>query len=58
MLPTIKVLIVDDSAFMRHIVSKLLSRDPAIEVVGNAPNGEIALKRIMELSPDVVTLDV
>ncbi|MBP3039483.1 chemotaxis response regulator protein-glutamate methylesterase [Bacillaceae bacterium Marseille-Q3522] len=54
----IKVLIVDDSAFMRKLISDFLSENPAIQVVGTARNGEIARKKIKELQPDVVTLDV
>ncbi|MGM7701191.1 protein-glutamate methylesterase/protein-glutamine glutaminase [Pseudalkalibacillus sp. Hm43] len=54
----IKVLVVDDSAFMRKVISDLLSSDPSIEVVGTARNGEDALNKISKLSPDVVTLDV
>ncbi|MDH7576741.1 MAG: chemotaxis response regulator protein-glutamate methylesterase [Bacillota bacterium] len=58
MFSQIKVLVVDDSPFMRKIISDLLETDPALKVVGTARNGEDALKKISELSPDVVTLDV
>ncbi|MCF6410587.1 protein-glutamate methylesterase/protein-glutamine glutaminase [Pseudalkalibacillus salsuginis] len=54
----IKVLVVDDSAFMRKVISDLLSGDPSILVVGSARNGEDALRKIPQLTPDVVTLDV
>lgn len=54
----IRVLVVDDSAFMRKLISDFLSAEQEIEVVGTARNGEDALKRIKELNPDVVTLDV
>ncbi|WP_353855740.1 chemotaxis response regulator protein-glutamate methylesterase [Bacillus sp. Bos-x628] len=54
----IKVLVVDDSAFMRKLISDFLNAEQEIEVVGTARNGEDALKRIKELNPDVVTLDV
>ncbi len=54
----IKVLVVDDSALMRKLLSKILESDPAIEVIGTAPDGAFALKKIAGLKPDVVTLDV
>ncbi|MFJ5963370.1 chemotaxis response regulator protein-glutamate methylesterase [Bacillus sp. NPDC093026] len=54
----IRVLVVDDSAFMRKLISDFLNAEQEIEVVGTARNGEDALKRIKELNPDVVTLDV
>lgn len=53
-----RVLIVDDSALMRNLLSTLLSADPDIEVVGTAGDPYIARDRIKELNPDVVTLDV
>jgi len=54
----IKVLIVDDSAVVRQIFSKELSRDPHIEVVGTAPDPYIARDKIIKFTPDVVTLDI
>lgn len=54
----IRVLVVDDSALLRKIISDALSADASIEVAGTAPNGQLALARIAELNPDVVTLDV
>jgi two-component system chemotaxis response regulator CheB len=54
----IKVLVVDDSALMRKLIPTILARDPAIEVVGTAMDGAFALKKIEELRPDVVTLDL
>jgi two-component system chemotaxis response regulator CheB len=54
----VKVLIVDDSAVIRQLLSMLLSEDPEIEVVGTAGDPLIARDRIKALSPDVVTLDV
>ncbi len=55
---TIRVLIVDDSYFFRVALRKALSSDMGIEVVGSASNALEAEKRILELSPDVVTMDV
>jgi two-component system chemotaxis response regulator CheB len=54
----IRVLLVDDAAAVRRLVSKALSRDPALEVVGTAADGQIALARLGELRPDVVLLDL
>jgi two-component system chemotaxis response regulator CheB len=54
----IKVLIVDDSALVRKIFSQELAKDPAIEVVGTAPEPYIARDKIVYLKPDVVILDI
>lgn len=54
----IKVLIVDDSALIRRLMSEILSADPDIEVVGVAPDPYVARERIRQLDPDVITLDV
>ncbi len=54
----IGVLVVDDSVVIRRLVSRILDSDPEIEVLGTAPNGQIALARLVELNPDVVTMDV
>jgi two-component system chemotaxis response regulator CheB len=54
----IRVLVVDDSALMRKLIPTILARDAAIEVVGTAMDGAFALKKIEELRPDVVTLDL
>lgn len=54
----VRVLVVDDSALMRKLIPIILSRDPNIEVVGTAMDGAFALKKIEELEPDVVTLDL
>lgn len=54
----IKVLIVDDSAVVRQIFTRELSRDPGIEVVGTAPDPYVARDKVVSLKPDVITLDV
>jgi two-component system, chemotaxis family, protein-glutamate methylesterase/glutaminase len=54
----IRVLVVDDSALMRKLIPAILARDSLIEVVGTAMDGAFALKKIEELRPDVVTLDL
>ncbi len=54
----IKVLIVDDSALVRKILTQELSADPDIEVLGAAPDPFIARDRIVQLKPDVLLLDV
>lgn len=58
MINPVRVLIVDDSAAMRGLIAALLSRDPAIEVVGEASDPIEARQAIKDLAPDVVTLDV
>jgi two-component system chemotaxis response regulator CheB len=55
---TIRVLIVDDSAVVRQILTRQLSQDKSIEVVGTAPDPFIARDKIIALDPDVLTLDV
>ncbi|MCU0793314.1 MAG: chemotaxis response regulator protein-glutamate methylesterase [Opitutaceae bacterium] len=54
----IRVLVVDDSAVVRRLVSDALNADPAIEVVGTASDPFMAKERIVALSPDVITLDL
>lgn len=54
----VKVLVVDDSAFMRKLISDFLSEHPRLHVVGTARDGQEALQKIEQLNPDVVTLDV
>ncbi len=54
----LRVLVVDDSALMRKLIPQMLEADPWIEVVGTAMDGNFCLKKIEELSPDVVTLDL
>nr|WP_281175857.1 chemotaxis response regulator protein-glutamate methylesterase [Kiloniella spongiae] len=58
MLTSIKVLIVDDSALMRELLTALLSQDPTIEVVGSATDPYQARQMIKQLLPDVITLDI
>jgi two-component system chemotaxis response regulator CheB len=57
-MPRVRVLIVDDSALVRRILTEVLSADPAIEVVGTASDAYVARERIKQLNPDVITLDV
>src|SRR5690625_21102 len=54
----IRVLVVDDSAFMRKTISMMLEGDPEIEVVDTARDGLEACDKVAELRPDVVTLDI
>ena len=54
----IRVLVVDDSAFMRRIVGEAISSQPDMELAGVAHNGLSALLKVEQLQPDVVTLDV
>jgi two-component system chemotaxis response regulator CheB len=55
---TVRVLVVDDSALMRQLLSELLNEDPRIAVVGAAPDPYAARERIKALNPDVLTLDI
>jgi len=54
----VKVLIVDDSALVRKIFTDIINNDPSLEVVGIAQNGIIANRKIEELKPDIITLDL
>ena len=54
----IRVLVVDDSALMRKLISNLLAKDPELEVIATAIDGCFALTKVEQLKPDVVTLDV
>jgi two-component system chemotaxis response regulator CheB len=54
----IRVLVVDDSAVMRKLISSLLERDKNIEVVATAIDGDFAVSKVEQLKPDVVTLDI
>ncbi|MGK0290910.1 MAG: two-component system chemotaxis response regulator CheB [bacterium] len=54
----IRVLVVDDSALVRQVLTEGLEEDPEFEVIGTAPDPYVARDRIVELKPDVLTLDV
>jgi two-component system chemotaxis response regulator CheB len=54
----IRLMLVDDSALIRRLLADVLSGDPMLEVVGQAPNGRVALERLPNLKPDLVILDV
>jgi CheY-like chemotaxis protein len=54
----IRVLVVDDSIFMRRIITDILKSDAQIEVVGTASNGREAIEKAIQLNPDVITLDI
>jgi len=54
----VRVVVVDDSAYVRKVVRQMLLRSPFIEVVGAARDGAEALELVAELNPDVVTCDL
>ncbi|MFZ2955802.1 MAG: chemotaxis response regulator protein-glutamate methylesterase [Candidatus Ozemobacteraceae bacterium] len=54
----IRILIVDDSAFMRTALERMFREDPSIEIIGSAGNGKEAVEKAVRLRPDVVTMDV
>lgn len=56
--PPIRVLVVDDSALVRRLLSEVLGSSPEIEVVGTASDAHMAREKIKQLNPDVLTLDV
>ena len=56
--PKIKVLVADDSALMRRILSDVINSDPRLEVVATAKNGKEAYNKVLSLKPDVVTMDI
>jgi two-component system, chemotaxis family, protein-glutamate methylesterase/glutaminase len=58
MTPSVRVLVVDDSALMRKLIPQILQADNSIEVVGTAMDGNFGLKKIEELRPQVITLDL
>ncbi|MBU1674131.1 response regulator, partial [Patescibacteria group bacterium] len=53
-----KVLVIDDSLFMRMLVSDMLNSDPEIKVIDTAKDGEEAVNKILKLKPDCLTLDL
>jgi len=53
-----RVLVVDDSAYVRKVVTQMLSRSPFLEVVGTARDGKDALEKVEQLNPDVITCDL
>ena len=55
---SIRVLVIDDSAFSRQTITRMLETSPLIEVVGVARDGEEALRKTLELKPDLITLDL
>ena len=58
MTPPVRVLVVDDSALMRKLIPQILQADSSIQVVGTAMDGNFGLKKIEEMKPQVVTLDL
>jgi len=58
MMEKLRILVVDDSAFMRKLISDILKSDPLIEVVGTARNGLDAIEKVKTLRPHVITLDI
>jgi len=54
----LRVLIVDDSAFMRKVLHGIIAADPEMEVVGNAKDGREAISMAESLKPDVITMDI
>ena len=54
----IRVLVIDDSAFSRRTITRMLERSPLVEVVASARDGEEALRKTLELRPDLITLDL
>src|SRR5579863_4587888 len=57
-MPKIRVLVVDDAVVMRRLIANVLEADPELELAGIAPNGRLALQKIPQVNPDVITLDV
>lgn len=54
----IRILVVDDSVVVRRLLTDVLAEDPEIELAGTAPNGRIALAKLPQVNPDLVTLDI
>jgi two-component system chemotaxis response regulator CheB len=57
-MPRIRVLVVDDAVVMRKMIAEALGSDAQLEVVGTAANGKIALQKIPQVNPDILTLDI
>ena len=57
-MPPIRILVVDDSVVIRKVLCDSLASDPDVEVAGTASDGRLALARIGQLKPDLITLDV
>ncbi len=53
-----RVLVVDDSAFMRKVIADIINSDPGLTVIDTAKNGQEAVQKVQQLKPDVMTLDV
>ncbi|ARF18469.1 chemotaxis response regulator protein-glutamate methylesterase [Sporosarcina ureae] len=53
-----RILVVDDSAFMRKLISDMLNKHPMMEVIGIARNGKDAVEKVRDLQPDVITMDI
>ena len=54
----IRVIVIDDSAYSRQTITRMLETSPLVDVVGVARDGEDALRKVIELQPDLVTLDL
>jgi len=57
-MPQLRILVVDDAVVMRKLITETLRQDPELEVVGLAANGKIALQKIPQVNPDLLTLDL
>ncbi|MGC4118927.1 MAG: chemotaxis response regulator protein-glutamate methylesterase [Myxococcales bacterium] len=55
---SLRVLVADDSILFRRVIAEVLRREPDVEVVGSVGNGKLALQRVQELKPDLLTLDL
>src|SRR5271154_2295 len=54
----LRVLVVDDTAVVRLLLTEMLGSDPLVEVAATAPNGRIALEKLDQVAPDIIILDV